>query len=162
MMIARLSTTAALAAVASAAPKKATMNGEYAVTSVGDVDTNWNSDYATKGYDYFDVWAPEIATRYGEVFWTDQGATPLPDDIVKRFDGKVIAIQGYEQNQVMVNPVGKPGENPEDDVSMPINWAYNHHYCAWMTGAAVTLLLFGLSYALWTQQLLYFQARGPS
>ena len=71
--------------------------GEYAVTSVGDVDTDWNSDYAAKGYEYFDVWAPEIATRYGEVFWTDQGKTPLPPDIVERFDGKVIAIQGYEQ-----------------------------------------------------------------
>ena len=104
-----------------------TMNGEYAVTSVGDVDTNWNSDYASKGYEYFDVWAPEIATRYGEVFWTDQGSTPLPADIVKRFDGKVIAIQGYEQDQVMVTPTGSPGKNPEQDVSVPINWAYNHH-----------------------------------
>jgi hypothetical protein len=110
------------------------MNGEYAVTSVGDVDTNWNSDYASKGYEYFDVWAPEIATRYGEVFWTDQGSTPLPADIVKRFDGKVIAIQGYEQDQVMVTPTGSPGKNPEQDVSVPINWAYNHHYCAHMTG----------------------------
>ena len=108
--------------------------GDYATTSVGDVDTDWNSDYASKGYEYFDVWAPEIATRYGEVFWTDQGSTPLPPDIVKRFDGKVIAIQGYEQDQVMVTPTGKPGENPEQDVSVPINWAYNHHYCAWMAG----------------------------
>jgi hypothetical protein len=53
---------------------------------------------------------------------------------VKRFDGKVIAIQGYEQDQVMVTPVGKPGVNPEKDVSVPINWAYNHHYCAYMAG----------------------------
>ena len=108
--------------------------GEYAVTSVGDVDTDWNSDYAAKGYEYFDVWAPEIATRYGEVFWTDQGKTPLPPDIVERFDGKVIAIQGYEQDQVMVTPTGQPGVNPEEDVSVPINWAYNHHYCAGMGG----------------------------
>ena len=41
------------------------------------------------GYEYFDVWAPEIATHYGQVFWTDQGVTPIPADIVKRFDGKV-------------------------------------------------------------------------
>jgi hypothetical protein len=114
--------------------KTGNMNGKYAVTSRGDVNTNWNSDYASKGYEYFDVWAPEIATHYGEVFWTDQGSTPLPDHIVKRFDGKVIAIQGYEQDQVMVDPVGKPGVNPERDVSVPINWAYNHHYCAWMAG----------------------------
>lgn len=48
--------------------------------------------------------------------------------------GKVMAITGYEQDQVMVTPVGKPGLNPELDVSVPINWAYNHHYMAWMTG----------------------------
>ena len=34
-----------------------------------------------------DVWAPEIATHYGEVFWTDQGTTPIPPEIVKRFEG---------------------------------------------------------------------------
>lgn len=34
----------------------------------------------------------------------------------------------------MVTPTGKPGVNPEQDVSVPINWAYNHHYMAWMTG----------------------------
>ena len=45
------------------------------------------------------------------------------------------AIVGYEQDQVMVTPTGKPGVNPSQDVSVPINWAYNHHYMAWMTGA---------------------------
>ena len=42
------------------------------VSSVGDVGAAWNDDYASKGYEYFDVWAPEIASHYGEVFWTDQ------------------------------------------------------------------------------------------
>jgi hypothetical protein len=96
--------------------------GEYSVTSQGDLDTNFNSDYASKGYEYFDVWAPEIATSYGQAFWTDQGSQPLPPDVVKRFDGKVIAIQGYEQDQVMVQPAGQPGANPSKDVSVPINW----------------------------------------
>ena len=50
------------------------------------------------------------------------------------FPGKVMAITGYEQDQVMVSPVGQPGVNPDKDVSVPINWAYNHHYMAWMTG----------------------------
>jgi len=119
--------------------KSGNMNGKYAVSSKGDIGVAWNDDYASKGYEYFDVWAPEIATHYGEVFWTDQGSTPLPPDIVKRFDGKVIAIQGYEQDQVMVTPTGNPGQNPEKDVSVPINWAYNHHYCAWMTGKQVEM-----------------------
>eukprot|EP01046_Picozoa_sp_COSAG06_P004689 COSAG06_NODE_200_length_20386_cov_35.829547_5_plen_749_part_00 len=34
----------------------------------------------------------------------------------------------------MVTPTGQPGVNPEKDVSVPINWAYNHHYCAYMQG----------------------------
>ena len=81
------------------------------------------------------MWSPEIATTYGENYWTSMGTHPLPDHIVKRFAGKVIAITGYEQDQVMVEPVGQPGVNPEQDVSVPINWAYNHHYMTWMVGA---------------------------
>ena len=65
----RTMTCFALASAAAAVPgapqqqQKTNMNGEYAVTSVGDVDTDYNTDYASKGYDYFDVWGPEIATR---------------------------------------------------------------------------------------------------
>ncbi len=95
----------------------------------------FNDDYSSKGHDFFDVWAPEIATHYGEVFWTDQGNQPLPADIVKRFEGEAMATTGYEMDQVMVEPVGHPGLNPEKDVSVPINWAYNHHYMAFMTGS---------------------------
>ena len=56
------------------------------------------------------------------------GDHPLPDEIIKRFDGKIMAITGYEQDQVLVDPVGQPGVNPSEDLSVPINWAYNHHY----------------------------------
>jgi len=110
------------------------MNGKYSVASVDKQNVPFNDDYASKGHDYFDVWAPEIATTYGENFWTSQGDNPLPESIVKRFAGKVMAITGYEQDQVMVDPVGQPGVHPERDVSVPINWAYNHHYMMWMTG----------------------------
>ena len=81
------------------------------------------ADYLSKGHEYFDVWAPEMATHYGEVFWTNQGTTKLPDAIVKRFAGKVMAITGYEQDQVIVTPLGQPGVNPQQDASVPINWA---------------------------------------
>jgi hypothetical protein len=116
------------------AAKSGNMNGKYVVASGDKFAVDWNDDYASKGHEYFDVWAPEIATHYGEVFWTDQGNLPIPEAIAKRFEGKVMAITGYEQDQVMVSPVGQPGVNPEQDVSVPINWAYNHHYMAWMTG----------------------------
>ena len=68
------------------------------------------------------MWAPEIATHYAENFWTDQHNQALPAEIVKRFAGKVIAVTGYEMDMVMVEPTGRPGENPEKDVSVPINW----------------------------------------
>lgn len=112
----------------------ANMNGRYLVASGAKQAVKFNDDYASKGHEYFDVYSPELATHYGEVFWTDQGNNPIPKEIIDRFDGKVMAITGYEQDQVMVSPVGKPGVNPDQDVSVPINWAYNHHYMAWMTG----------------------------
>lgn len=115
-------------------PGTKNMNGRYSVASGAKQRVDFNTDYASKGHEYFDVWAPEIATHYSQVFWTSQGTQPLPDAIIKRFAGKVIAITGYEQDQVMVDPVGHPGVNPDKDVSVPINWAYNHHYMAWMVG----------------------------
>merc|ERR1719450_46407 len=122
-------------AVLAAPTQSGNMNGKYWVATGADVKVPFNDDYKSKGHEYFDVWAPEIATHYAENFWTDQGNQPLPDAVVKRFAGKVMAITGYEQDQVMVSPTGKPGVNPDLDVSVPINWAYNHHYMAWTTGA---------------------------
>ncbi|VDI62037.1 Hypothetical predicted protein [Mytilus galloprovincialis] len=114
--------------------KGGNMNGRYLVASGGNQAVPFNDDYMSKGHEYFDVYSPEIATHYGEVFWTDQGNNLIPQEIIDRFAGKVMAITGYEQDQVMVYPLDKPGLNPENDVSVPINWAYNHHYMAWMTG----------------------------
>ena len=58
---------------------------------------------------------------------------------IKRFAGKVMAITGFEQDQVLVDPVGQPGVNPDRDVSVPINWAYNHHFEAYLKGAKAEL-----------------------
>ena len=115
------------------------MNGKYSVASGDRQDVAFNDDYASKGHEYFDVWGPEIATHYAEVFWTDQGYNPLPEHIVQRFANKTMAITGYEMDQVMVRPVGHPGVNASADVSVPINWAYNHHYMMWVTGAGATM-----------------------
>ena len=127
-------------AIVTGAKKSGNMNGKYILASGSrGPGVTYNDDFSSKNYKYFDVWAPEIATHYGQVFWTDQHNQPLPTDIVSKFNNKVIAIVGYEQDQVMVNPVGKPGLNPDQDVSVPINWAYNHHYMCWMTGNFSTL-----------------------
>ena len=39
------------------------LNGKYQVASVGDLDAPFNTDYESRGHEYFDVWAPEMATR---------------------------------------------------------------------------------------------------
>ena len=43
------------------------MNGKYVVATGSTVGIPFNDDYASKGHEYFDVWAPEIASHYGEV-----------------------------------------------------------------------------------------------
>ncbi|KAH8060775.1 hypothetical protein JL721_8992 [Aureococcus anophagefferens] len=86
-------------ALATGAAASGNMNGPYTVSSgAGKTGVAFNSDYASKGHEYFD------------------------------------AITGYEMDMVMVSPLDAPGQHPENDVSAPINWAYNHHYEAWMTG----------------------------
>lgn len=110
------------------------MNGKYSIASGAKQDVPFNDDYASKGHEYFDLWSPELATQYAQVYWADMNVLQLPPAIVKRFAGKVMAITGYEFDQVMVNPVGQPGVNPTKDVSVPITWAYNHHYSVTLTG----------------------------
>lgn len=121
--------------VADAETSTSNMNGRYIVRNGESIASSFNDNYASKGHEYFDVYTPEIATRYGEVFWKDFGDLQLPPHIVERFRGKVIAITGYEYDQVMVSPAGEPGENPDEDVSVPISWAYNHHYTAFISGS---------------------------
>ena len=68
-----------------------------------------------------------INTKYSEVFWTMMDPVPLDQEIIDKFKGKTLAIVGYETDQVMRTASG--------DVSVPITDAYNHHYCAYMSGS---------------------------
>jgi hypothetical protein len=76
--------------------------------------------------EYFDVYG-KIETRYSQVYWNKLEPIPLSSSIVERFKGKVMAITGYEADQVQ--------QTPDGDVSFPIYKAYNHHYFAWLNGA---------------------------
>ena len=60
-----VSTSLSLLGVALGGSANTNMNGEYLVASK-DAIVPFNTDYASKGHEYFDVWAPEIATHYGE------------------------------------------------------------------------------------------------
>ena len=67
------------------------------------------------------VYSPPISTKYSEVYWTMMDPVSLDKDLVARFQGKTMAIVGYETDQVIVTE-GQP------DVSVPITHAYNHHF----------------------------------
>lgn len=100
----------------------ANMNGRPGQYKISNGNSLSNASFSTD-YDaeYFEVFSPVIRTRYSEVYWKMQDAVPLPDSVRERLKGKVIAITGYEADQVKLN-----GE------SVPITYAYNHHYSAWL------------------------------
>ena len=49
--------------------------------------------------EHFDVYG-EVQTSYSQVYWTRNNPINLPPELVKRFKGKVMAITGYEVDQV--------------------------------------------------------------
>ena len=79
---------------------------------------------------FFDVYSKPIKTLYSEVHWRSHGKIPLPDDIIENFADKVMAVVGYEVDQVQA-----------DGTSVPITWAYNHHYCAWLMNSHTARLV---------------------
>ena len=85
----------------------------------------YSTEFADESGEYFDMYA-EVQTRYSQVYWTRSPDIALPKDIIERFEGKVMAITGYEVDQVM--------KTPDGDKSVPIYNAYNHHYFGWLMG----------------------------
>lgn len=53
--------------------------------------------------------------------------SPFPDEFLKEYANKTMAIVGYEFDQVIRNPDGT--ETP-----VPVTWSYNHHYSARVVG----------------------------
>ena len=52
--------------------------------------------------------------------------------MVKEYDGRAMAIVGFEVDQVFLNPDGS-------EISVPINVAYNHHFESTMVGKGANL-----------------------
>jgi hypothetical protein len=72
--------------------------------------------------EYFDVYGI-VQTRYSQVYWTRNPPVDLPADLIERFAGKVMAITGYEVDQVMTDdPSSKTNAraNETSDRSVPI------------------------------------------
>ena len=45
-------------------------------------------------------YSPVISTQYSEVYWTMMDPVPLDQDVVDKFKGKIMAVVGYETDQV--------------------------------------------------------------
>lgn len=112
------------------------MNGDYLLSQTpGGRSTQAKfptrySDYP-RGVSFFDVYSPPIRTLYSQVFWKGLDPVPLPADVVSRFDGRGMAVVGFELDQVRRTPGG--------DVSVPISAAYNHHFESTMVGKHAVL-----------------------
>ncbi|KAL3928147.1 MAG: hypothetical protein SGARI_005125 [Bacillariaceae sp.] len=66
----------------------------------------YDTEELSKSYEYFDVYSLPIKPLYSEVHWTSHGHLPLPDEVIQRFEnGKVMALMGYEVDQVLEQPV---------------------------------------------------------
>lgn len=111
------------------------LNGDYVLSETPGAQQTAQkfpkrfSDYPRKPT-YFDVYSPTIKTLYSQVFWKSLPPVDLPEDIVKRFDGKGMAVVGFEMDQVRRTDKG--------DVSVPITVAYNHHFESTMIGKAAS------------------------
>ena len=102
------------------------INGETmndGVYTISNSNPNSATAYDTKyrGKEFFDIYSPPIRTTYGQVYWRMMDEVPLPQNIIDRFENKVMAVVGYEVDQVA-----------RDDEPVPITHAYNHHYAAWL------------------------------
>lgn len=48
----------------------------------------------------FDVYSPKFSTLYSQVWWAALDPVDLPANIVSYFDGKGMAVVGFEVDQV--------------------------------------------------------------
>ena len=109
------------------------MNGD--VYDISNPDTYSKNPFPTvydkinSSYEFFDVYSPPITSKYAEVYWTMMPKVELPKEIINRFNGKIMAVVGYESDQVFPN-----------GTSVPITWAYNHHYEAYLRSVETELI----------------------
>ena len=105
------------------------MNGKYILSATAGSNLSLfpaqYRDYPG-GVDFFDIYSPPITTLYSQVYWTMMDPVDLPQEIIKRFEDKGMAIVGFEFDQVRKTSTG--------DISVPMNLAYNHHFETSMTG----------------------------
>ena len=88
----------------------------------------------------FDYYHGPITSTYGQVWWGAHPGGDLPKEVVERFAGKVMAVVGIEMDQVRrKGDKDTDGSLLQEDVSLPINVAYNHHHGSLIIGRGAEL-----------------------
>ena len=83
------------------------------------------------GKSFFHVDSPKFKSQYSQVVWHALAPVPLPEDIVKQYDGKVMSVTGWEVD--VLREVNGTTE------SVPCYESYNHHYGASLAGKGADL-----------------------
>mmetsp|Transcript_23795 Transcript_23795/g.62253 ORF Transcript_23795/g.62253 Transcript_23795/m.62253 type:complete len:793 (-) Transcript_23795:139-2517(-) len=110
------------------ATKLPNMNGAYvhsATPGAKGMETLFPKQFADYpgGVEMVEVYGPAITTLYSQVWWAPLAPAPFPEWFTKKYDGKPVAVVGWEIDQV------RKGAGPKgEDVSVPITASYNHHY----------------------------------
>merc|ERR1719261_88175 len=105
------------------------MNGEYPLSKTPGGKASHIKRFADYpgGVESFEVYSPPMTTLYSQVWTAPLAPVDLPADVVKKYEGRGMAIVGFEIDQVQ--------RTPEGDVSIPISASYNHHYVSVIYGA---------------------------
>ena len=119
--------------------------------SIRPFSTNLEATSSGQKVEHFDVYG-EVKTLFSQVYWSLNNPIHLPPALVERFkDGKIMAITGYEVDQVTHSgpQIGSTSTKKklggfacypdcsETDTSIPSYHAYNHHHFSWLVGANV-------------------------
>lgn len=75
------------------------MNGEYPLSETPgskDMANLFPKRYADYpgGAEMFEMYSPPISTLYSQIFWAPLAPVKFPDDVVKKYAGKGMAIVG--------------------------------------------------------------------
>jgi hypothetical protein len=98
------------------------MNGRPGQYKIANKHGSFSTDYDNRT-SYFDVYSEPIRTRYSEVYWKVQDPIPIDPKIANYFSAdRIMAVIGYEVDQVRID------HETGREISVPITWAYNHHY----------------------------------
>ena len=98
----------------------------YTISPVSAAKTNPEAKAPPFRGEWFEVYGHWQNTTYSQVDWHGD-PVPLPADIVKRFDGKVMAVVGFESTLVRQSATGA-------EELVPTTQLYNHHYSGSMSG----------------------------